>query len=141
MVALSRANDQRLPAELRKQWAKLSLQVNARMHGDGPWDQARMAAHNFWLRTRMIEDLGPDPADSDWDAAAIASGIVNAVVLTPQQARGQSVRWQDQPSEQIGHLRRIKNITAPFERLQYHLQPGPLRDLALEWLSVRKHLP
>ncbi|MFE5937198.1 hypothetical protein ACFQ69_17625 [Streptomyces sp. NPDC056470] len=87
VVALSSAEDGRLPAGLRKQWAKLSLQVNARMHGDGLWDQARMAMHNFSLRTRMIEELGPDPGDSDWDAAAIASGIVSAVILTPEQAR------------------------------------------------------
>ncbi|MEV6582319.1 hypothetical protein AB0M92_29605 [Streptomyces sp. NPDC051582] len=130
-----------MPAGLRKQWAKLSLQVNARMQGGGPWDQARMAAQNFWLRTRMVEEFGPDPDDADWDADAIASGIVSAVILTPEQARGLSVRWQDQPIEQIGYLRRVKNVTAPFERLQHLLPPGPLHELALAWLSVRKVLP
>ncbi|MEU9335673.1 hypothetical protein AB0D49_21215 [Streptomyces sp. NPDC048290] len=87
-VTLSRAADGRLPA-------KLSLQVNARTHGDGPWDRAREL----------------------------------------------SVRWQDRSIEQIGLLRRAKNITAPLERLRHHLPPGPLHDLALEWLAVRRHMP
>ncbi|MFJ2789046.1 MULTISPECIES: hypothetical protein [unclassified Streptomyces] len=140
-VALSRAEDRRLPAGLRKQWAKLSLQVNSRMHGDGPWGQARMAANSFGLRTLMIEELGPDPDDSDWDAAAVVSDVVSAVILTPTQAHEMSIRWQDQPIELISLLRRVKNVTAPLERLQHHLRPGPLHDLVLEWLSVRKRLP
>ncbi|MFF2641766.1 hypothetical protein ACFVUB_18175 [Streptomyces niveus] len=140
-IALSRAKDARLPAESRKQWAKLSLHVNTRMHGDSPWDRARMAANNGRLRTLVIEELGPDPNDSDWDPAAVVSDLVSAAALTPQQAFELSVRWQDRPIEQIGLLRRIKNVTAPLEQLQHHLRPGPLHDLALEWLSVRKHLP
>ncbi|MFC8823750.1 hypothetical protein ACFT9I_00115 [Streptomyces sp. NPDC057137] len=140
-VALSRAQDGRLPAESRKQWAKLSLRINTRMHGDGPWDRARMTAHNGRLRTMVIEELGPDPDDADWDPAAVVSDIVSAATLTPPQARDLSVRWQERPIEQIGLLRRAKNVTAPLERLQHHLRPGPLHDLALEWLSVRKHLP
>ncbi|MFE5852655.1 hypothetical protein ACFQ61_05470 [Streptomyces sp. NPDC056500] len=140
-VALSHAENTRLPAESRKQWAKLSLQVNARMHGDGPWDQARMTRQSCGLRTMIIEELGPDPNDSDWNPAAVASDIMSAMALTPLQARELSVRWQDRPIAQIGLLRRIKNVTAPLERLQHHLPPGPLHDLALEWLNVRNHLP
>ncbi|MFJ3637943.1 hypothetical protein [Streptomyces sp. NPDC090112] len=30
----------------------------------------------------------------------------------------------DQQIEQIGYLRRVKNVTAPFERLQHRLQRG-----------------
>ncbi|MEU0991040.1 hypothetical protein [Streptomyces sp. NPDC005953] len=140
-VALSRAQNRRLAAGLRKQWAKLSLQVNARMHGDGPWDQARMTRQSCGLRTMIIEELGPDPDDPDWDPAAVASDIVSAIPLTSLQAHELSVRWHERPVEQIGLLRRIKNVTAPLERLQHHLPPGPLHDLALEWLAVRNHLP
>lgn len=45
----------------------------------------------------MSDELGPDPDVFDRDAAAIASGIVCAALLTLDQARDQSVRWQDQP--------------------------------------------
>ncbi|MFJ7268704.1 hypothetical protein ACIQV3_19020 [Streptomyces sp. NPDC099050] len=45
-----------------------------------------MAMHNFSLRTRMTEELGPDPDDSDRDAAAVASDILSTAVLTPEQA-------------------------------------------------------
>ncbi|MEU2392878.1 hypothetical protein [Streptomyces sp. NPDC007369] len=140
-VAGSRAHDGRLDAGLRKQWAKLSLQVNARMHGGGPWEQAHMAANSAWLRTGMIEAFGPDPDDADWDPTAVVSDLLCALTMTPGQARSLSSCWTELPIDQIGALRRIKNITAPLQQLIRHMPPGPLRDRALEWLALRPLLP
>lgn len=58
-VTISHAQDDHLAPEHRKRWAKLSLQVNAHMNGDGPWQQARMAANNFRLRTLIIIGSAP----------------------------------------------------------------------------------
>jgi hypothetical protein len=140
-VTVAHAQDDRLDAESRKRWAKLSLQTNARMPGDGPWPQARRAANNFRLRTLIIDRLGPDRQDPDWDPDVVASDILAALTLTPTHARELSDHWQNLPIEQIGELRRLKNATAPLQRLLHHLEPGPTCDQAREWLAVRDLLP
>ncbi len=58
---------------LQRRWAKLSLYANGRLHGEGAWDRARMFCHNFMLRTWIIEHLGPDESDADWDPNALAA--------------------------------------------------------------------
>ncbi|MFE5488946.1 hypothetical protein ACFQ7Z_03100 [Streptomyces virginiae] len=140
-VALARAEDGRLTPEVRKQWAKLSLQVNARMHGNEPWGQARMAMQNAGLRTQMIEQLGADTSDRDWDPAEVVADLLSAVTMAPAEARALCAGWQALPIEQIGALRRIKNVTASLGRLLDHLEPGPLHAQAREWVTVRHLLP
>lgn len=140
-VTVSHAQDDRLDAETRKKWAKLSLQTNARMPDDGPWPQARRANNNFRLRTLIIDRLGPDPQDPVWDPDLLASDILTALTLTPTRARELSGRWQTLPIDQIGELRRLKNAAAPLQQLLNHLQPGPTCDQAREWLAIRDLLP
>ncbi|WP_329403404.1 hypothetical protein OG523_03555 [Streptomyces virginiae] len=140
-VTLSRAEDCHLTPEVRKQWAKLSLRVNARMHGDEPWQQARMAMHDAALRTRMIEQLGADANDPDWDPAEVVADVLGAVTPAPAEAHALCAGWQALPIEQIGALRRIKNVTASLARLVDHLQPGPLHAQAQEWVTLRQLLP
>ncbi|MFE2572037.1 hypothetical protein [Streptomyces mirabilis] len=140
-VTVSHAQDDHLDAESRKRWAKLSLQTNARMPGDGPWPQARRAGNNFRLRTLIIDRLGPDRQDFDWDPDLLASDILATLTLTPTHARELSCHWHALPTDQIAELRRLKNGTAPLQRLLRHLQPGPTCDQAREWLAVRDLLP
>jgi hypothetical protein len=140
-ISVAHAQRDRLDPDSRKKWAKLSLQVNARMHGDGPWEQMRMLTQNFRLRTLIIDRLGPDPQDPDWDPELVAAEIFAALTLTPDQARERSDHWQTRPLDQINELRRIKNTTAPLQQLLRHLQPGPPHDQAREWLAIRELLP
>ncbi|MGM9380766.1 hypothetical protein [Streptomyces antibioticus] len=140
-VAEARALNHRLSPELRRQWAKLSLQINTCVHGDGPWDQSRMVRLNAWLRAQMIEQLGPDLRDPYWNPGEVVADVLNAVTLTPSQARALCVAWQGLPLDQIAVLRRIKNVTHPLELLLPHVQPGALRDQAEEWLTIRQLLP
>ncbi len=140
-VTSRHAQDYRLDPADRKRWAKLSLQVNARMHGDSPWQQARMAANNVRLRTNIIDRLGPDIQDPDWNPDLVAAGILAALTLTPTQARELSDHWQALPVERFCELRDVKITTARLQRLLRHLQPGPIRDQAREWLTIRELLP
>ncbi|MFE2538351.1 hypothetical protein [Streptomyces sp. NPDC059371] len=129
------------PHEVRKQWAKLSLQANQRLYGDSLWDQARAAQHNFMLRTWVIDQLGPDDEDHDWSPEALASDTVTALALTPADARALADHWRSLEVEQMGELRRHKNLTAHLDRLVDHLQPSPVRDQLLAWTETRQHLP
>lgn len=140
-VTVSHTQDDRLDAESRKRWAKLSLHTNARMTGEHPWQQARKADNNLRLRTLIIDRLGPDESDPDWNPNVVASDILAVLTLTPATAREMSSHWQILPIDQIASLRRHKNATAPLQQLLRHLQPGPTHDHAREWLAVRDLLP
>lgn len=129
------------PREARQQWAKLSLQANQRLHGDGLWDRARATQQNFMLRMWMIDQLGPDGEDPDWSPEKLAADTVTALALTPTEARALADQWRDLAVEQIGELRRHKNLTAHLDRLVNHLQPSPVRDQLLAWTETRQHLP
>jgi hypothetical protein len=111
------------------------------MGAEGPWQQARQADNNHRLRALIIDRLGPDPLDPDWDPNLLASEILGALTMTEAGAREMSAGWRRLPIEQIGYLRRIKNATAPLTQLLRHLPPGPIHDQAREWLAVRDCLP
>jgi hypothetical protein len=140
-VTVFHAQDDRLEPEDRKRWAKLSLQINARMHGDGPWEQTRMVTQNFRLRTLIIDRLGPDPQDPDWNPDLVASEILAAITLTSAQVRELSERWKTRSMDQIGELRRLKSTVAPLQQLLRHIQSRQLYDQAQEWLAVRELRP
>ncbi|MFE2508314.1 hypothetical protein ACFXC9_07555 [Streptomyces naganishii] len=126
--------------ESRLRWAKLCLAANRRFHGDGLWERARMRCQEFALRTWVIEHLGAD-ADPDWNPEALANDTLTALVLEPCRAKRLAAGWRDLPIEQIGELRRHKNLTAHIGRLMPSLPPGPNRDRLASWASVRPHLP
>lgn len=128
------------PRLARLRWAKLSLRANERLHGDGPWEHTRMASQAFMLRTWVIEHLGPD-ADLDWNPDILATDTLAALTVDPDHARTISANWRDLPIEQIGELRRQKNLTAHLDRLVDLLQPGATKDRLLIWTEVRKLLP
>jgi hypothetical protein len=141
VVTVSHAQDEHLDPDDRKRWAKLSLQVNARMNGNDPWQQTRAATNDFGLRTLIIDRLGPDTRDPDWDPDRVAAEILGSLTMTPSYARELSDRRQTLSIEQMGELRRIKNITAPLKQLLRHLQLGPVCDQAREWVATRGLLP
>ncbi|MFI2206731.1 hypothetical protein ACH47Z_39630 [Streptomyces sp. NPDC020192] len=126
--------------DARLRWAKLSLAANRRFHGDGPWEQARMHRQEFALRTWVIEHLGTD-ADPDWSPEALANDTLAALSLEPRRAKSLAAGWRDLPIEQMGDLRRHKNLTAHIDRLMPSLPLGPIKDQLAGWSSVRQHLP
>lgn len=126
--------------DARLRWAKLSLAANRRFHGDGLWEQACMRRQEFALRTWVIEHLGTD-ADPDWSPEALANDTLAALSLEPRRAKSLAAGWRDLPIEQIGDLRRHKNLTAHIDRLIPSLPPGPIKDQLASWASVRQHLP
>ena len=129
------------PKHARLRWAKLSLDANARLHGNGSssWDRTRMAQQNFMLRTWIIQHLGPD-TDPDWDPRALAADTLAALTLDPGQASTTAVNWRGLPIEQIGELRRHRNLTSHRATLVCYLQPGQTRDQIVTWILVREHL-
>lgn len=129
-----------VPEDVRLRWAALSLDANRRGHGDEPWEQARMHSQDFMLRTWVIENLGPgmEPA---WNPEVLAADTIAALSLDPARADAQASDWRSLPQDQIGHLRRHRNLTAHLDRLISHLRPGPTTDLVAAWIEARKHLP
>jgi hypothetical protein len=119
----------------------LSLEANKRLHDDRPWSQARMAQNNFMLRMWIIDELGPDDETTEWNPKTLATDTLAALTLGPHEARALTAHWRDLPHDQIGELRRHKNMTSHLDRLIKHLQPGPLHDQLDCWLDVRQHLP
>ena len=99
-----------------------------------------MHCQEFALRTWVIEHLGPD-ADPDWNPEALADDTLAALSLDPHQAESTAAHWRDLPREQIGALRRHKNLTAHVDRLIPNLQPGPAKDRLTTWASTRHQLP
>ncbi|MFF2518851.1 hypothetical protein [Streptomyces sp. NPDC058086] len=126
--------------DVRLRWAKLSLAANRRFHGDGLWEQARMRSQEFALRTWVIEHLGT-AADPAWNPEALANDTLAALSLAPRRAESVAAGWRDLPIEQIGDLRRHKNLTAHIDRLMPSLPSGPIKDQLASWASVRRHLP
>jgi hypothetical protein len=126
--------------DARLRWAKLSLAANRRFHGDGPWEQARMHRQEFALRSWVMEHLGTD-ADPDWNPEALANDTLAALSLEPLRAKSLAANWRDLPIEQIGDLRRHKNLTAHIDGMMPSLPPGPIKDQLAIWASVRRHLP
>ncbi|GHH25361.1 hypothetical protein [Streptomyces lanatus] len=141
VVAQGHAHRADEPSEARRQWARLSLQANRRLHGDSVWDQARAAHQDFMLRMWLIDKLGPDTEDHDFSPEALAVDTVTALALTPGEAHALAGHWRDLAVEQIGELRRHRNLTAHVDRLVCHLQPGPIRDRLLAWTEIRRDLP
>lgn len=141
-VAQAHAHRSQEPKNVRLRWAKLSLEANARLHGNSPslWGRARMAHQNFRLRTWIIKHLGPD-TDPDWDPGTLAADTLAALTLAPGQAAMAAANWRDLPKEQIEELRRHKNLTSHLATLASYLQPGPTRDQVTGWIEVREHLP
>ncbi|MEV6398874.1 hypothetical protein AB0M39_29510 [Streptomyces sp. NPDC051907] len=139
-VAQTRAGCSDQPREVRLEWAKLALQASWSRHVEGPWARARAAQHCFMLRTRMIDELGPDD-DPDWSPQRLAADTVAELTLSPAAARALAEHWRDLPIERIGELRRHKNMTAHLDTLLDHLRPGPTRDHLHLWRETRRHLP
>jgi hypothetical protein len=125
----------------RLEWAKLSLLINDRMHGDHPGQRARRATQNFMLRTWIIDNLGPDPTDADWDPDALAADTLAELSLDPDEALGLAQHWRELPAGQIGELRRHKNMTRHLPTLTRYVTPGPTRDRLLQWIKARRQLP
>lgn len=125
----------------RLEWAKLSLHINDLMHGDDPWQKARRAIQNFMLRTWIIENLGADPVDADWDPDTLANDTLAALSLDPEKARDLAQNWRELPADRIGELRRHKNMTGHLPTLSRHVQPSQTRDCLLRWIQVRTQLP
>ncbi|MFD9223665.1 hypothetical protein ACFWDI_27530 [Streptomyces sp. NPDC060064] len=140
IIAQSRAYRAHQPRLVRLRWARLYLRANERLPGDGPWDQARRARQEFALRTWIIEHLGPD-TEPAWDPEALVADTLAALTLDPGQVRTISAGWRDLPIEQIGELRRHKNLTAHLDRLVDFLPPGPTKERLFAWIAVREHLP
>ncbi|MFG2415475.1 hypothetical protein [Streptomyces goshikiensis] len=129
------------PLETRRQWAKLSLLANERMHGVGPADRVREANQNFMLRMWIIDQLGPDSKDPDWSPETLASDTLGALALAPSEAGALASQWRELAIEQIRELRWHKILTAHLDRLVNHLRPGPTRDQLLGWTETRRLLP
>ncbi|SFF63417.1 hypothetical protein SAMN05216251_12233 [Actinacidiphila alni] len=132
------------PHGLRLRWAEVSLTANDLLPSGTPWDDARKRGQNFALRTWIITHLGPgtDPA---WNPEALAADTLAALslmpALTPDRAGALAANWRLLPAEQIGALRRCKNLTAHVDRLIPLLPPGPAKDRLTSWSEVRKRLP
>ena len=148
LAALGHAHNSSHPQETRRQWAKLSLFANRRMLSTGKGHAyarrataARVAHHEFMLRMWVIERLGPDDTDPDWNPEALASDTLDALSFTPAQAAALSDGWRDLAIEQIRELRWHKNLTAHVERLVGYLAPGPVHDQLLTWPATRQFLP
>ncbi|MFG1805437.1 hypothetical protein [Streptomyces sp. NPDC049040] len=92
------------------------------------------------LRTWVIEHLGPD-AEPAWNPGVLATDTLAALTLDPAEAETLASDWRSLPIEQIGCLRRHKNLTAHLDRLIGYLRPGTTADLIATWIEVRKLLP
>lgn len=126
--------------ETRYQWAKLSLRANKPLH-DGPWGRAGVTQQSFMLRMWVIEELGADEKDRDWNPEALAADTLAALALPPAEARALAAHWRDLTVEQIGELRRHRNLTAHLDRLIRHLRLSPVQERLLSWRETRRHLP
>ncbi|WP_326623932.1 MULTISPECIES: hypothetical protein [unclassified Streptomyces] len=141
VVAQGHAYSPYQPQEARRQWAKLSLLANRRMHRDSPGGQSRAVQQDFMLRMWVIDQLGPNDKDPDWSPETLASETLAALDLTPSQASALAGCWRGLAIEQIRELRRHKNLTAHLDRLVNHIEPSPTRDQLLIWTELRRLLP
>ncbi|MFI9152564.1 hypothetical protein [Streptomyces sp. NPDC053367] len=141
VVAQGQAYHDGRPGHVRRQWAKLSLLANRRMLDGTGGCSVRVAHQDFMLRMWVIDQLGPDDGDRDWSPEALASDTLDALTFSPAQAADLAGGWRDLPVERIRELRWHKNLTAHVERLVGHLVPGPVRELLVAWIGVRRLLP
>jgi hypothetical protein len=141
VVAQAHAHRSAEPREARQQWAKLSLQANQRLHGEGRRDRARAAQQNFMLRMWIIDQFGANDEDPDWNPERLAADTVAVLALAPSEARTLADNLRGLAAKQIAELRRHKNLTAHLGSLVKYLQPSPTRDQLLAWAETRQHLP
>ncbi|SHN46617.1 hypothetical protein [Cryptosporangium aurantiacum] len=139
-VAQSQAYRSDLPRNHRRRWAALALLANDRQRSDDAWGQTRKISQDLHLRTWVAEHLGPD-ADPAVKPTEIAADTLAALTLEPSDALTMSINWRELPVEQIGLLRRHKNLTAHLSRLIELLPSGPEKDQLAVWIAVRGHLP
>jgi hypothetical protein len=99
-----------------------------------------MLSQNFMLRVWVIEHLGPD-VDADWNPESLAADTLAALTLEPGQACALSASWRTMPIEEIGELRRYRNLTAHIGRLISYVRAGPTKDQLLAWHAIRERLP
>jgi hypothetical protein len=61
-----------------------------------------------------------------WQVSTRSSRVITLAALTvdPDDARVRSASWRDLPIEQIGELRRQKNLTSHVDRLLDILRPA-----------------
>ncbi|MER5471106.1 hypothetical protein ABZX90_30320 [Streptomyces sp. NPDC002935] len=141
VVAQGHAYRSDQPEEARRQWAKLSLLANRRMQSDSGGGEPRGIHQDFMLRMWVIDQLGPDRADPEWNPETLASETLAALDLPPSQARALADGWRDLAIEQIRELRRHKNLTAHLDWLVTYMEPSPARDQLLVWVRLRRLLP
>ncbi|MZD08287.1 hypothetical protein GTW43_24865 [Streptomyces sp. SID5785] len=111
------------------------------MLADGEGHPARAAHQDFMLRMWVIDSLGPDATDPDWNPDALAVDTLDALTITPAEAAALADGWRGLAIEQIRMLRWHKNLTAHLETLIGYLAPGHSRDQLLAWTSTRRALP
>ncbi|MFE2580113.1 hypothetical protein [Streptomyces sp. NPDC059378] len=141
VAAQGQAYNSSHPQAARRQWAKLSLLANRRMLDNAEGPSARVTQQDFMLRMWVIDRLGPDDTDPDWNPEALASDPLDALTFTLTQAAGLAEGWRDLPIEQIRELRWHKNLTAHLDILVAYLEPGPVRERIIVWAATRQHLP
>ncbi|MBO0657227.1 hypothetical protein J1792_32295 [Streptomyces triculaminicus] len=104
VIAQAHADRCEEPQETRRQWAKLSLQVNQLLPSDTQWDRARLAQQNFILRMWVIDQLGPDDEDPDWNPERLAADTAAVFTLAPSDTRALAGHWRSLAIDQIGEL-------------------------------------
>ncbi|MEU3552160.1 hypothetical protein [Streptomyces longwoodensis] len=67
------------PGEDRRRWAKLSLLGNRGLLDGTETSRVRVAQQEFMLRMWVIEQLGPDDTDPDWNPEALAVDTLAAL--------------------------------------------------------------
>ncbi|MEN3264513.1 hypothetical protein [Pseudonocardia sp.] len=103
-----RAYDPTLPADTRREWAKVFLllvECGVSFAGHDHWGAASDAA---FMQAKLIHELGPSPDDETWDPAALVRGILATTTLHPQTARQMAEKRTALPHDQILLLRRHK---------------------------------
>ncbi|MEV7227204.1 hypothetical protein AB0M79_09295 [Polymorphospora sp. NPDC051019] len=138
VVAQSKVYHSAEDRDTRLRWALLALNANQRLHDDSLWAKARMLGHAFMLRTWVIEHFGPG-ADPTWDPETLATDTLLALGVDPAEVP--AVDWRGLTVEEIGRLRRYKNLTAHLDRLISYLPPGATKDELAAWIQVRGRLP
>ncbi|MEU8828139.1 DUF6194 family protein [Streptomyces sp. NPDC048636] len=141
LLAQDRAYDDGCSREDRVRWAAVSLEASRRQGGGGRGRRTRARSQEFMLRMWVIDRLAPDDPDGDWNPEALAGDTLDALELSPAEARALAAHWSELDVERMRELRRHKNLTAHLDRLIGHLRPGPVRDQLGAWAALRPLLP
>ncbi|GHG50256.1 hypothetical protein GCM10018779_10220 [Streptomyces griseocarneus] len=67
------------------------------------------------LRMWVIDQLGPDDKDPDWNPERLATDTAAVLTLAPCDARALTAHWRSLGIDQIGELRRYKNLTVHLD--------------------------